>query len=90
MDLTSILILVFGFIVLLALGYYLYMKKNLVYIISLSVFYMALVFFILSKQPQSGGSFLDIIYTLFAVFSIFFGMIVTLIIFVIKSKKDKE
>jgi hypothetical protein len=90
MDSTSILILVSGFIVLLALGYYLYMKKKLIFIISLSIFYMALVFFILSRQPQSGGSFLDIIYTLFAVFSLFFGMIVTLIIFVIKSRKEKE
>jgi hypothetical protein len=90
MDWLYVLLLVLGFIFALFLLYYL-IKKNMKYFIPSYIFLLfGLVMILLSETVETGGGFLDIIYMLFGILSIFISIIVGLVILVVRATKKNR
>jgi len=91
MDWLLILLSVFGSLLALYLFYYLIKKNKKYYIPSLIFVIFGLVMILLSQTVETGGGFLDVIYMLFGVLSIFASIITGLIVIAIRaSRKNKK
>jgi len=91
MDWLLILLLIFGSLLALYLFYYLIKKNKKHFIPSLLFLIFGLVLIMLSQTVETGGGFLDVIYMLFGILSIFSSIIIGLIVIAIQaSRKNKK
>ncbi|MBU1142473.1 MAG: hypothetical protein KKH92_02385 [Firmicutes bacterium] len=91
MDTLMILLLIFGSLLSVFLFYYL-IKSNKKYLLPTLVFVLfGLLMILLSQSVDTGGGFLDVIYMLFGILSIFTGIIAGIIILAVRaSQRNKK
>jgi len=90
MDLSLILLTVFGSLLAIFLFYYLIKVNKKYFIPSLLFFIFGLLLIFLSQNVNTGGGFLDVIYMLFGILSIVTGTIVGLIVLAIRTSKSNR
>ncbi len=90
MDWILILLVIFGSLLALFLIYYL-VKANKKYLLPTLIFVLlGLTLILLSQSVDTGGGFLDVIYMLFGILSIFTGIVLGLILVIIRASQRKR
>ena len=90
MDWLGILFMVFGIGFATVLSIYLIKKKKAIYVSSLILAGIGFFFIGLGQMPQPAGSWNDLAYTVFGVFSILISIITALVTFFARKYKKKS